>query len=313
VKHLGSWGLVGLALVVVGCGGGGGGTAAGGSGFRAKVDGAQWVAESISISAGPIKPLPGSLLVVGSQNAGGKNTAVTLTLGNITGPGTYAFGVGPEVIGGIASLGETPTGTNDSNVWETPLDGVSGQIVITTLTSDHLVATFAFVGAAGKRNLLGGTRTITEGQIDLPFSGALTPVPENVGSKVSATLNDAPYNAWLVSGMLKDFTGAAGVNITTATSVNALTLTLEGVTAAGTYALSDVTPLRTIIAGHNGGDATHCCWGLNGGGDVGTITITSLTAARVKGTFSGTLQPQPGKAATAPLVVTDGAFDVGIP
>jgi hypothetical protein len=32
----------------------------------------------------------------------------------------------------------------------------------------------------------------------------------------------------------------------------------------------------------------------------------------VKGTFSGTLQPQPGKAATAPLTVADGVFDIGI-
>ena len=76
--------------------------------------------------------------------------------------------------------------------WETPLDGVSGQMVISTLTADRLVATFEFIAAPGKKNLLGGTRTITDGQIDLPFSGALTPVPENIGSKVSATLNGSP-------------------------------------------------------------------------------------------------------------------------
>jgi hypothetical protein len=162
VNRLEGW-VIALALIVVGCGGGG--AAGGGSGFRAKVDGTQWVAESISISAGPIKPLPGSLLVVGSQNAGGKITGLNLTLGNVTGPGTYALGVGSEVIGGIASIGETPTGTHDSTVWETPLDGVSGQVVITTLTPDRLVATFSFVAAPGKNNLLGGTRTITEGQI----------------------------------------------------------------------------------------------------------------------------------------------------
>ena len=63
--------------------------------------------------------------------------------------------------------------------------------------------------------------------------------------------------------------------------------------------------------GKNGGDAAHCCWGLNAGGDTGTITITSLTPARVKGTFSGTLQSQPNKPATAPLVVTDGSERVG--
>jgi hypothetical protein len=69
--------------------------------------------------------------------------------------------------------------------------------------------------------------------------------------------------------------------------------------------------VRAIIVGLNGGDASHCCWGLNAGTDTFTVTITILTPARVKGTFSGTLQPQPGKPATAPLVITDGAFDVG--
>jgi hypothetical protein len=67
--------------------------------------------------------------------------------------------------------------------------------------------------------------------------------------------------------------------------------------------------VRAITAGINN-DATTCCWG-NAGNDVITVTISSLTPARVKGTFSGTLQPQPGKPATMPLEITDGAFDVG--
>jgi hypothetical protein len=41
--------------------------------------------------------------------------------------------------------------------------------------------------------------------------------------------------------------------------------------------------------------------------------LQRVTAPGTKGTFSGTLQPQPSKAATAPLVVTAGTFDVGIP
>jgi hypothetical protein len=65
-----------------------------------------------------------------------------------------------------------------------------------------------------------------------------------------------------------------------------------------------------VTAGVNGGDASSCCWGGNAG-DTGTIVITSLTPARVKGTFSGTLQPPTGKPATTPLVITDGVFDLG--
>jgi hypothetical protein len=309
-----SVGLAGLVLELVACGGGGGGSGGGaGSGFRAKIDGRSWEAIPISIAAGPIAGSPGGMLVLGSQSAGGTNTGLNITLNDVTGPGTYALGVGPGVYGGIASVGESATGTGNANVWETPLDGVSGTFTITTLTSAHLTATFEYVTAPGRNNALGGTRTVTEGEIDLPFRGALNPVPENQGGKVSATLGGKPYNAWSISASLLDFTGAAGVNISTTSAVNALSLMLQGATAPGPYPVSDAQPLRTIIAGLNGGDAASCCWGLNAGGDSGTITITSLTPARVKGTFSGTLQPQPGKPATAPLTVTDGIFDVGIP
>lgn len=253
------------------------------------------------------------MMVIGSQTKGAKNTGITITLNDITGPGTYALGVGSGVYGGTASVGESTDSTGNANVWQTPLDGVSGTFTIATLTATHLTATFEYVTAADDNNDIGGTRTVTEGEIDLPFAGALKPVPENEGGKVSATLGGTPYNAWSINGSLLDFTGNAGVNISTSSAVNTLSLMLQGVTAPGSYAVSDEQPNRTIIVGKNGGDATHCCWGLNAGGDTGTITITSLTPARVKGTFSGTLQPQPGKAATTPLIVTDGTFDVGIP
>jgi hypothetical protein len=302
--------MVGLLLALDACGGGG---SSGGSGFRAKIDGQTWEAAPISIVAGPLAGSPGGMMVLGSQNKGGKNVSLTITLNDVTGPGTYALGVGPGVYGGLGSVGESTGGSGNANVWQTPLDGVSGMFAIDTLTSTHLTASFAYVAAADDDNTAGGTRTVTEGEIDLPFSGALTAVPENEGAKVSATLGGQPYNAWYVSGSLLDFTGGAGVNISTTSAVNALSLQLQGVTAPGRYDLSDAQPLRTIIVGKNGGDASSCCWGLNAGGDTGTITITSLGAARVKGTFSGTLQPQPGKPATTPLVVTDGAFDVGIP
>ena len=99
--------------------------------------------------------------------------------------------------------------TGNANVWQTPLDGVSGTFTITTLTATHLTATFEYVTAADDNNDIGGTRTVTEGEIDLPFDGALKPVPENKGGKVSATLGGAPYNAWSINGSLMDFTGNA--------------------------------------------------------------------------------------------------------
>lgn len=68
----------------------------------------------------------------------------------------------------------------------------------------------------------------------------------------------------------------------------------------------------SLVLGKNGGDASNCCWGGDKPGDTGTIVITSLAPTRVKGTFSGMLLPQTGKPATAPLMIADGTFDVGI-
>jgi hypothetical protein len=300
--------LLAVALAAGGCGGDA--DAPGGAGFTATIDGKAWAAAPISIGS-LASPVPGGIILLGSQNANGVSTSITITLNDITGPGTYALGVGPGVYGGTASVGEGTGGAN-ANVWETPLDGVSGTITLTSLGAGRIAGTFAFKAEAGRKNTAGGTRTVTDGRFDLAFMGNLQPVPDNMGAKVSATLNGLPYNAWYIDGRLKDYTGGAGINISTTTSDNALSLQLVGVTAPGTYPVSDAAPLRTIIVGHNGGTAATCCWGLNAGGDTGTITVTSLTATRVKGTFSATLQPQPGRPATSALIVTDGTFDVGV-
>jgi hypothetical protein len=53
-----------------------------------------------------------------------------------------------------------------------------------------------------------------------------------------------------------------------------------------------------------------CCYGILG--DVGTLTITSLTTTRIKGTFTASLRPQPGTAATGTLTISSGTFDIGL-
>lgn len=280
-----------------------------GSGFRAKIDGKRWEAEPIGVTA-RAGGVPGGLVLVGSQSASGMSQSISISLAAVTGPGTYALGVGPGVIGGTASVGEAPLGTGNGNAWETELNGLSGTVQIIKLDTTKIVGTVAFTATAGKRNTIGGTRTVTEGEFDLPLKGTLPPVPPNVGSKVSATLGGRPYNAWAVNTSLQDFMGGAGVNISTTSSENTLSLMLVGVTAPGTYAISNTGPQRFISAGRNG--TPECCWGQNGNGETGTINITSLSPARIKGTFSATLRPSPGKPATAPLMITDGVFDVGV-
>lgn len=64
-----------------------------------------------------------------------------------------------------------------------------------------------------------------------------------------------------------------------------------------------------------------CCWGgktqLVGGqvvsADAGTITITSASASRMRGTLSITLAPGLTGTATTSLVITNGSFSCGFP
>lgn len=303
-----------LSVAAIGaCGGGdSNGPGGGSSGFTAKIDGQSWEALPISIAARAIPGVAGGVLVLGTQTTGGVSRSLTISLYNITGPGTYALGVSSEVFGGIGQVGEGMGGSS-SNAWITENTGTAGTITLTRLSGGRIAGTFSYVADPGQNNTVGGTRTVTDGRFDLEFTGTIVPVPANVGSKVSASFGGQPYNAWSVNGLLQDHLGGPGFQFSTSTKEHGLSVLLSGVTAPGTYSISHTGEIRSIGAGRNGGDANHCCWGGGGSAaDVGTITITSITSTRVQGTLSATLQPSPGQPATTPLVITNGTFDVGI-
>lgn len=304
------------ALVLSGCGGGGNAPPGGGGsgpGFRATIDGQGWQAESIGSSAAAVPGVPGSLVIVGAQTSGGLTRGLTLTLYNIATTGTYPLGVSSDVFGGIGLVGEGSGGGGNAQSWITDDTGAAGTITLTNLSGGRSAGTFSFVASPGHSNTVGGTRTVTDGSFDLAFSGNLAPVPANVGSKLGATLGGRSYNASTVSGFATSPLGGPGVVISTLNKDHGMSITLSDVSAPGTYALDNTGGnARLMSAGRNGGDVGHCCWGGgNTGADVGSVTITSITADRVKGTFTATLQPVPGKPATAALTVTDGSFDVG--
>jgi hypothetical protein len=308
--------LAGLAAVCPGCGSGsdsGSGPAGGsGSGFTAVVDGKAWEATPISISAQANAGTPGTVILVGTQTDGTKSLGLTLTFYNVRGPGKYALGVDSSIVGGIGQVGEGTGMAGQAVSWITAGTGVDGMAEITSLGAGRIVGTFNYTAAPGKNNALGTNRVVTDGKFDLALKGTLTTLPENAGSKVTAEFGGVLYNAATVDSSLMDFTGGAGFRLSSLSSVHGLSLMLEGVTAAGTFTYSNTSPVRTITAGRNGGTADNCCWGGNAPGDVVEIIVTSLMGSRVKGTFSGTLKPQPGKPATQDLVVTNGTFDVGI-
>ena len=82
--------------------------------------------------------------------------------------------------------------------------------------------------------------------------------------------------------------------------------------ATGTFPLSYTSPYFVWAVDPNAVKpaGAQCCWGV--AGDVGTITYTTLTKTRTKGTFSITLSPQPGTAARGQLTIANGTFDLGL-
>jgi len=301
------------AVLLAACGGSGpSGPGGGGSGFTARIDGQSWQADALGASAAAVPGVPGGLVIVGSQTTGGVTRGLTISLYNVSGPGTYALGVSADVFGGTGSVGEGSGSGGNAQTWITDDTGSAGTITLTTLSGGRIAGTFSYVASPGHTNTVGGTRTVTDGSLDLALTGNLVSVPANVGSKLSAQLGSQAYYASTVTAAAHDPLGGPGMQISSVNKDHGVSFTLSGVSAPGTYALSNAGTARLLSAGHNGGDADHCCWGGgNTGADVGSITITSLTADRVKGTFSATLQPVPGKPATTPLTVASGSFDVG--
>lgn len=303
-----------LVFVALGCGGGdGGGPGGGGSGFTAVIDGKAWEATPISISALANAGVPGTVSLIGSQNVSTGSLSLTMSIYNVGGVGKYPLGVGINTIGGIGQLGESTGMGGNANSWITAGTGSDGMVEITSLSNGRIVGTFNYTVEPGRNNAVGGNRVVTDGKFNLALMGTVTPLAEEVGSQLSAEMNGVHYNAATINGSLMDFMGGAGVNISTISSLHGLSIMLVGVTAPGTYTYSNMAPQRLVTAGRTGGTADTCCWGVNAPGDIAEIVVTSLTAKRVKGTFSGTLKPQPNKPATQDLVITNGTFDVGIP
>ena len=300
----------GLVLLTIGaCGGDGDGDNGpdGGSGpFTAVVDGTAWSADAATIGAQTVGGVPGGFVIVGSQVVSSNDVrSISLSLYNVRGPGTYALGVFPNVVGGIGSYGQG--GGSAANAWTTALNGYAGSITLTALTATRIAGTFHFDATDNASSV----REITQGEFDLPLNsgGALPVVPDNAGGRLTGTMGGAAYNASLVAVTQS---GASGVGFSSTSDTLGVTIALAGVTAAGTYDITtqSVASGRYILVNRFGVSPTPT-WGT-GTGTTGSVVVTSLTATRVKGTFTATLGPQANTGATTPLTVS-GDFDVGLP
>ncbi len=269
--------------------------------LSATIDGQAWSSPAGSATAIQFAPKSGGYIITGIGT--GVVASMTFTINFITRAGTYPLGVdGVSVQGGFA-------GVTGGGTWLTPISGAAGTITITTLTTTRIAGTFSY-SATPSGGGATGTRTVANGQFDLPISGnaPIAVLTDSMGSKMSASLSGQAWNAGIVSGQ----TTATHLALSGINNLQTLILTIPKPTATGAYQLSNQ-PGSILMAWDPNAVAPagpRCCYGILG--DVGTLTITSLTTTRIKGTFTASLRPQPGTAASGTMTISSGTFDIGL-
>jgi len=286
-----------------------GGTGNGGTGnsrFTAKIDGVAWASNAGVESVGVPITLPGLYTMTGTKLGTGGYTIV-ISLSNISGPGTYPLGVGVSVPGGSVLISTTAGG------WRTPQTGADGSITITTLTASRIEGTFNFTAVPFTGSVT-GTKTVTEGSfaLDVKPTGTVGALPDNAGSKVSATMNGTAFSAADAGGSYSA-SNTGTLSIVGTNNTRGLSIALAGIAAnsVGTFALSSATS-RTITLNLINASQPAGAYSSSVAGGSGSVTITSFTATRIKGTFTATLGAALAPA-TGTMTITNGTFDIGRP
>jgi Family of unknown function (DUF6252) len=260
------------------------------------VDGTEWVSTVTSEDAG-VGPL-GSITIQGTY---ANSRSITIILSNIDAPGTYPLGVSAANVGGLAIYS-----TTSGESWSTPPSGDAGTITLTTLTTGRIAGTFSFT-ATPLGGGATGNKVVTDGVFDLLLAGTLATLPDNQGSSTSGTVNGSP---WTAATSLVTLTGGSlVVNVSNSSYIIGVVMT--GFPGPGTYDVGLLAgkAATSAVVPANGPSPS---W-VAGQSGSGTFTVSSLTATRIRGTLTATLQPSPGSGATGALTITDLAFDIGRP
>ena len=132
-------------------------------------------------------------------------------------------------------------------------------------------------------------------------------VPGATNGSFKAVINGTQWNATgqvLVSRQQNNFIGIAAAGSAGSTTYSVV-LGIANATGPGTHSFA-------LTAGGDGSSliigGVSTGWGTAFNGGLGNVTITSLSANRIVGTFSGTAVPSSGTASN--LVVTSGTFDI---
>ena len=300
-----------ITLGSAACGGGSDSTGPdGGNGqfrFTAKIDGANWASNSGAERIGVTVSQAGLYSITGIQ-LGGAGLTLIMTLTNIPGPGTYPLGVGFSIAGGNVLI-SSAAGPG----WRTAQTGADGTITITTLTSSRIEATFNFTAVPFTGGAT-GNKTVTDGSFVLEVKpiGTIGPLPDNAGHKVTASFNGTSFNAAeVVAGYLASNNGTLSIAATTPTRSFSVQFTGIPVNATGTYNIASTIPIRTLGVTTLVGSQVQSSYTSSATGSTGSVTITSFTATRIKGTFTALLQPIQGGQGTGTMAITNGTFDIG--
>lgn len=286
-----------LLIALPACGADGPTDAADGSGyyFSARIDGDPWSADPAMISiAGASAGTPGMLSFQGSALSGGARS-ITMHLARIPGVGTYPLGMNIGTgTGGIATY------VVGSRSWNTGLSGAAGTVTISEISESDVTGTFEFDAAPLDGG--GGSIAVREGRFRVPRSPGFTAATaDELGNRMSGTIDGSPWNAATV------VTAGGPESLAAVTASNdryTVTLAFGPVSGPGSGPLAPGVPVRRVSV-HRVGSAGG--WGGTSL-DVGTLTIRTLSATRVSGTFSASLAPLAGASGT--LQIADMEFDV---
>ncbi len=283
-----------LVVTLVACGGGGTGPIVDGTTLTARIDGVAWVADP---GASAQNSGRGVYEIVGSDTSAPDDYTLSVVLENLKGPGTYALGVGPTILGGNGYL------ARGTNTWSTTWTGAEGEVVITALSATRIVGTFEF---SADPNLATAVRAVSEGVFDLPVVGTFGPATDGNGHWIEGIIH-GPFIATTADLVWPDSV-APTLTVTGRNSSTQVAFTLRNVPGVGTYALSTSSPVRSVTVI---GSPTQPSWqwtsAITGGG--GSVTVTSVTASRIMGTFAATVIGYAG-GATGPLSIS-GTFSMG--
>jgi hypothetical protein len=274
----------------------------GGGTFTADLDGTHFQATANYIStAGTGGVIPGSAIITGTQVNGTTNTiSVSLSIGYITGTGTYPLGVNQLTTAGGTLIVSTTSGSS-VGTWSSGVTGAAGTVTITSITSSQIVGTFQAT-AYPQSGTASTNKVVTNGKFTVPLGGFTVAPSSNPGSLIKATLGGTAFNAATVTGQSA---GASFATLGTTTDASnhttSISLTVSGsVVSGGSYPLVPPSGGGTYVAMMV--TINNTSYGGLGSGDSGSVTITSFSGGRAKGTFSGTL--------SGGLSVTGGTFDV---